>query len=319
MTQITETILPTGGWIVHTASEVARNATSGANQSTGPLPTQAGSWRLEGLLGEGTFTRVFLARPSRGAANRPAAYALKMLRPQYQDRPELVALLRREATVGRAVVHPHLVAILATQVLEAPYFVVMPRLAGNSLASRLTGQQMLSVPQALWIARQTAEALGALHRRGFLHGDVKPSNLFVAPTGHMTLIDLSFARSFDEPGSVADRPVLGTVNYLAPEQVVSAMRSDQRSDIYSLGVMLYEMLTGQLPLVASDLTELVRLQREQRPRQLRALRPDAPQSLANLVRQMLTKEPMRRPESIEEVIRRLVALEIETLPESVPV
>ncbi len=319
MTQTTETTLPTGGWIVHPASAVSRGASNSAAPPGGPLPTQAGSWRLEGLLGEGTFTRVFLARPSRGAANRPAAYALKMLRPQYQDRPEFVALLRREATVGRAVVHPHLVAILATQILEPPYFVVMPRLAGRSLASRLGSEQILNVPQALWIARQTAEALGALHRRGFLHGDVKPSNLFVAPTGHVTLLDLSFARSFDEPGSAADRPVLGTVSYLAPEQVVSAMRSDQRSDIYSLGAMLYEMLTGRLPLVANDIAELVRLQREQRPRALRALRPDAPAPLANLVRQMLAKEPLRRPASMEEVIQRLVAMEIATLPESVPV
>jgi serine/threonine protein kinase len=275
-----------------------------------PLPAQAGSWRLEGLLGEGTLARVFAAQPAGSPTDRPAPYALKMLRPRWNDRPEAVALLRREASIGRSVAHPHLVAILAAHIHEPPYFVVMPRLAGETLAKLLQRETTLSVRQALWIARQTAEALDTMHRHGLLHGDVKPANLQLAPTGHATLLDLSFARPMNDGSSLVDLPLLGTLNYLPPEQIGSTLRSDHRSDIYSLGVVLYEMLAGAPPFEASDLGQLLQMHRQDRPRHLRTVRPDVPTRLANLVRQMLSKEPLRRPQTIDEVIHDFVRLEI---------
>ncbi len=126
--------------------------------------------------------------------------------------------------------HPHLVAILADHVNEPPYFVVMPRLAGHTLAALLGRAPTLSVSRAMWIARQAAEALDALHRHGLLHGDVKPANLQLAPTGHATLLDLSFARPMNDGSSLVDLPLLGTLNYLPPEQIAFnlAPRSAQR-------------------------------------------------------------------------------------------
>ncbi len=306
------------------------------------LPNQAGGWRLEGLLGEGTYSRVFAARPARSSIVGPAPYALKLLRERWQERPQGLALIRREAEVGQAVAHPHLVAILAANVAEPPYFVVMPRLAGRTLATVLKQKRCqepnrggkanpsnlsddsvpdtfsapavgLPISQALWIARQTAEAVAALHHRGLLHNDIKPANVWVAPTGHVTLLDLSFARPLADPGSAGDRPLLGTVGYLAPEQIVSALRPDHRADIYSLGVMLYEMLTGRLPFAADNVSDLLRLHREQRPRYVRSWRPDAPREVATLVREMLAKDPLRRPDSMDDIIRRLISLEIAAL------
>jgi serine/threonine protein kinase len=312
MTQTTETIE-----LARAAAARPPELPAGLGASIGlrttvaePPPAQAGSWRLEGLLGEGTLARVFAARPVGSPIDRPASYALKMLRPRWNDRPDAVALLRREASIGRLVAHPHLVAILAAHVNEPPYFVVMPRLAGHTLAALLDRTPMLSVSRAMWIARQTAEALDALHRRGLLHGDVKPANLQLAPTGHATLLDLSFARPMNDGSSLVDLPLLGTLNYLPPEQIASTLRCDQRSDIYSLGVVLYEMLAGGPPFEASDLAELLQMHRHDRPRHLRALRPEIPSPLANLVRQMISKEPLRRPESMDEVIRALVRMEI---------
>ena len=276
------------------------------------LPTEAGDWRLEGLLGEGALARVFRARPAASPPGSPASYALKLLRPQWEDQPEAVALLRREAKVGRAVIHPHVVPVLAAHVYQPPYFIVMPRLAGQTLAARLGGGPLPSAI-ALWIARQTAEALDALHRHGYLHGDVKPANILIAPGGHVTLLDLGFARRFEETGSAVDRLVLGTINYLAPELLVSALRADERTDIFSLGVVLFEMLAGRPPLVAGDLTELLRMQNEYRAPNLRTSRPELPPALSGLVRRMLFKEPLRRPQSMSEVIEQLVRLEVDML------
>lgn len=278
--------------------------------ATESLPAQAGSWRLEGLLGEGTLARVFAARPVGSPTDQPAPYALKMLRPRWNDRPEALALLRREASIGKSVAHPHLVAILAAHVNEPPYFVVMPRLAGQTLAALLVRESTVSVRRALWIARQTAEALNTLHGHGLLHGDVKPANLQLAPTGHATLLDLSFARPMNDGSSLVDLPLLGTLNYLPPEQIASTLRCDHRSDVYSLGVVLYEMLAGGPPFQAADLAELLQMHRQDRPKHLRTVRPDVPSPLANLVRQMLSKEPLRRPQTMDEVIDALVRLEI---------
>ena len=159
-----------------------------------------------------------------------------MLRPCWQDDPEAIRLLQREAMVGQSVSHPHLVPVLTASVSEPPRLLVMPWLEGASLQARLAAGEQFDVPKALWIARQTAEALDALHAAGWMHGDVTPGNIHVSPTGHVTLIDLSFARRRDEIGSAADRPIMGTCSYIAPEYFTSALRADIRSDIYSLGV-----------------------------------------------------------------------------------
>ncbi|HEX3998763.1 MAG TPA: serine/threonine-protein kinase [Pirellulales bacterium] len=309
MTQTTESLkllraAAVRSWVPHPAAELRAS-------SAEPIPTEAGSWRLEGVLGEGTLARVFAAQPVGSTAGRPAPYALKMLRPRWHDRPEAIALMRREALVGRSVANPHLVAILVAHVQESPYFVVMPRLAGETLAAVLARDGTLDVLRALWIARQTAEALDALHRQGFLHGDVKPSNIQLAPTGHATLLDLSFVRPMSDSGPALDTPLMGTPSYLAPEQISSTLRNDQRSDIYSLGAVLYEMLAGEPPFAARELAELLELHRQNRPRQLRSVRPDVPSPLAKLIGEMIAKEPLRRPQTMGEVIRSLVRLEID--------
>ena len=272
----------------------------------------AGNWRLEGLLGEGALAKVFRAAPAASGPGSAASYALKMLRPQWEDRPEAAALLRREAKVGREVTHPHVVPILAAHLDSSPYFVVMPRLVGQTLAEELAAGP-LPAGIAVWIGRQAAQALGAMHDSGYLHGDVKPANLFIAPNGHVTLIDLGFARRLDESGSAVNRLVLGTINYLAPELLLSAVRAGAQSDIFSLGVVFFEMLTGRVPLVARNVADLLQMHNEYRPPNLRAICPDVPAALAALVRQMLFREPLRRPQSMSEVVDRLVRLEIETL------
>ena len=267
-----------------------------------PCLHRIGQWELTARVREGRLAEVYRARPVGAPAEQPAAYAVKLLRPEWENDPRAVDAIRREALVGRSVNHPHLVAILSAEVHRPPYFVVMPWLRGVPLDVLLSGRRV-PLGNALWWTRQTAEALSALHAVGWMHGDIKPSNVFLSPEGHATLLDLGFARRTAEIGSAVDRCVLGTCQYLAPEQITSALRADIRSDIYSLGVMLYQMLAGRLPFDAQDLAQLIEQHQEARPPELRSLAPELPTGVVRLVREMLAKQPLRRPQTPAEVDR----------------
>ena len=287
---------------------------------TGPGGSSAESievpgWELVDPVAEGSLARVYRARATGAGPDQPADYAVKVLRRRRHDDPQAVALFRREALVARSLAHRHLVPVLAAGLQRPPYWLVMPWLEGVTLEEQLAQESRLELPAALWTARQVAEALSALDTSGWMHGDVKPSNIFISPNGHVTLLDLGFARRRHESASVSGRCLLGTLRYIAPELVTSAIGSDIRSDIYSLGVMLFEMLSGRVPFEADDLAELVIKHKQARAPRLRQLVPHVPTGVARLVREMLAKEPLRRPQTPDELIRRLAALEISTFSE----
>jgi serine/threonine-protein kinase len=273
---------------------------------------RARQWELVEFVGLGSLAHVYRARPVGSPPNRPANYAVKMLRPCWQDDAQAIRLLQREALVGQSISHPHLVSVLAAPVLEPPHLIVMPWLEGASLANRLAEGQQFGVPESLWIARQTAEALDALHQAGWIHGDVTPGNIHVSPTGHVTLLDLNFARRQEELGSIVDRPIMGTCGYLAPEYLTSSLRPDVRSDIFSLGAVLFELLAGHRPYSAETLEQLSLQHRQSAPPDLIRVSPYVPREVSPLVRRMMAKDPLRRPQTPSELIEQLVALEIAT-------
>ncbi len=301
--------------MTQTQSRASTGAVAAHSDPRHELPCQVGQWELDYLAAEGSLARVYRARPAGTAADLPAPYALKMLRPQWHEDPRAVRLLQREALVGRSISHPHLISILQANLHRPPRFVVMPWLDGSTLQTQLEAARGVDLPVALWTARQVAEALDALHAAGWMHGDVKPSNIFISPVGHVTLLDLGFARRRDETGSAVDRWLLGTCNYMAPELITSALRADTRSDIYSLGAVLFELLSGRPPFAGDSLAELAGQHRQSRPPELRRLAPHLPQPVVELVHQMLAKEPLRRPQTPGELIDRLVTLEIATFSE----
>jgi eukaryotic-like serine/threonine-protein kinase len=280
-------------------------------------PGRARQWELVEFVARGSLARIYRARPVGAPADRPATYAVKMLRPCWENDPEANGLLRREALVGQSVSHPHLIPVLTASVSEPPRLLVMPWLEGASLQTRLAAGQQFDVPKALWIARQTAEALDALHAAGWMHGDVTSGNIHVSPSGHVTLIDLSFARRGDEIGSAADRPIMGTCGYIAPEMFTSALRADIRSDLYSLGVVLFEMLSGRLPHAGKDLAELATEHRQSSPAELARFAPHVPREVIALVQRLIAREPLRRPQSPRELIERLISLEVGTLSQRI--
>ena len=145
-----------------------------------------------------------------------------------------------------------------------------------------------------------------------IHADVKPANIFISPTGHATLIDFGFVQTTAEARNWATRPVAGTLAYIAPEMVTSAYAAGARSDVYSLGVTLYEMLAGRRPFDSDDPATLATHQRESKPADVRTHRPEVPEPVAALVTSMLAKDPLRRPDSARALASQLVRLEIDS-------
>jgi serine/threonine-protein kinase len=221
-------------------------------------------------------------------------------------------MLRREAYLGRRVANPHLICVLAARVDPLSSYVVMPRLEGATVKHVLGAGGQFSVPQSLWIARQVAEALAALHAEGWIHGDVKPGNIFVSPEGHATLIDLGFALERREFRSPDHHVFVGSCRYVAPEMITSTTGHGPASDIYSLGVTLYEMLTGRSPFDAVRPAEFALAHTRQIPANPRRWVPQIPTRVAQLLQQMLAKQPLRRPHGADELVERLARLEVET-------
>jgi len=275
-------------------------------------------WQVGPQLHRGTLTSIHSARAVAGPTDAPWAHVVKRLHGDALDHPAAVEMLVREAVIGNRVRHPHLATVVDAQLEAAPYFIVMPRLPGAALAKTISAAGRLELPMALWIARQAAEALCALHQANWLHSDVKPDNIMVGPDGHATLIDLGFARRLDQSGSAVERAmVAGTCGYIAPEVIRSAAGFDVRSDLYSLGATLYQMLSGQSPYPGRTLAEVAAAQRKMNPLPLEQFAPDLPPTVTELVHELISQEPLRRPGTAHEVVRRLVALEIATLDQQV--
>jgi serine/threonine protein kinase len=273
-----------------------------------PTPRIPG-YHLLGRLGGGPMTVVYEAR----GATTGMPCAVKLVRPDWEDQDTAVKLLQREARAGLAVRHPHLVRVLDTHVLQAPHFFVMELLPGESLRRRLRRDYRLPLADALWVARQTAEALAALHRAGFLHGDVKPDNLRLVADGTAVLIDLGFAhRPGENAAFLRAGYVLGTANYLAPELCDPLPEEDLASDLFSLGVTVFEMLSGRLPYPPGSLRQTFRRHRCDPPADLRRGAGPLPAALLALVGRLLAHHPADRP-CAAAVVQQLVRLEINSL------
>ena len=269
------------------------------------LPRVPG-YELFSCLGGGMLTSVYSGR----ALADDSPCAVKVLRPDWAEQPTAIKLLQREARACLAVRHPRLIRLRHAHVTRPPYFLVMDLLPGESLRRRLRRDYQLDVPMAVWVTRQTAEALGALHRAGFVHGDVKPDNVRLVGEGQVILLDLGFAHRPGENAALLEEGyVLGTVNYLAPEQCAAAPADDVASDLFSLGLTLYEMLTGQLPYPAGSLDKTLLRHEADPPRDIRELSPELPAALTELVRGLLARKPKDRPRAAH-IVQRLIPLEI---------
>jgi len=268
------------------------------------LPKLPG-YELHERLGGGPFTMVYAARDL--ATGRRVA--LKLPRDvEFAD-----VLIRREAEAGLRVRHPHLVCVRRAHFQRLPQFIVLDWIDGESLRTILEREGRLDVRRSLWIVRQVADALSAVHRLGFVHGDVKPENVLLTRNGSAVLIDLGFARRPGENAPFRKRGiVLGTANYLAPEMGNLEIDGDSSVDLFSLGVMAFETLTGRLPYPTGNVRETLAAHRGQKPLDLREIPGHWPTSLRRLLSAMLSRRPSARP-CASVVMLELMRLEIHAL------
>jgi serine/threonine-protein kinase len=222
-------------------------------------------------------------------------------------------MLHRETAVSTTVQHPALNCVLAEYIQTPKPFWVLPFHDGASLRRLLDwSSDSISVPRALNIARQIAEALAALHAAGWLHGQVRADHVLLSPPGQAKLIDLTLAQRLQTAEcSVADMAAMD-LRYAAPEASCRNYQLTAAADTYSLGIVLFEILTGNAPFRGLSTSDLIRKHRSDAIPDLHATRADVSVEVEHLLRLMLAKEPLRRP-SDNELIPWLAELEIAAL------
>jgi serine/threonine protein kinase len=273
--------------------------------------TSAGRWVCSELLAESQWTQTFAARPTNHSGGEH--FAIKLLRNDLQtsrERQLAAGLLRREAEVGRAVAHRHLTTTLGVEPgIAGDLILIQPLLPGTQLP-KLSSPRSLAVQ--LWTARQTAEALAALHQAGWLHGDVTPESIWVGPQGHVSLGELGWSRQLQsDECDVAQTQFAGNLRYAAPETFDSGGRLTAAADVYSLGAVLFELLNGRPIFAEFAGPQLVAARRMLPPPRC----PAAPYAVALLVARLLSRDPLRRP-TAREAIDMLISLEIEHLSDT---
>lgn len=270
-----------------------------------PVLGTLGNWTLVERLSQSRWSRVYRARP-RGRTDSAGDYAIKLANADELDGWLAVRLLRCEAAVSSVIVDPNLISVLAQHLQDPPYYTVMPYLRGATLAERQAAGERLSVEQVLDLARQAAGGLRALHGRGLRHGDVKPANLHLGEQGHVTVLDLGYVRRMGTARVPTGDSLRVTLTYAAPEVYSSLETLDGASDVYSLGVTLFQTLCGRLPFEAPTTAELIRPHQVQPPPDVRVYQPDVTEAVADLLRDMLAKRPQQRPD-VAQLLDRLGA------------
>ncbi len=259
-----------------------------------------GGYRLEEPLGEGAVGVVFAARDEEGRR-----VALKLLRSELAEDRVMVARFEREARLARDLGTPHVVPILELGRSEGIEFLAMPYYAGGSLALRLRLLGPLSVDETVDLAAQLGRGLDALHARGVLHRDVKPSNVLLDDEGTAALADFGLARGPDSTRLTAEGQLLGTPHYLAPE-LIEGRDASRESDVYALGCVLYECLAGEPPFAGRGAAEIGFAHLTEPPPDPRARRAELPEGLAHAVLTALEKDPAARPTTATALARMLM-------------
>jgi Protein kinase domain len=266
-------------------------------------PTQLGDFRIVAEIGRGAMGVVYEAEQ----LSLHRRVALKILRYGGPVDPEALARFRREAETVAQLHHTHIAPVFAIGCEQGVHYYAMQIIEGRSLAA-LIGGALPSPRQVADWGLQIAEALAYAHAHGVIHRDVKPSNLLLDKAGSVWLTDFGLARRTEETALTAAGVPLGTPRYMSPEQVAAAQPVDHRSDVYSLGATLYELLTGQPAFDADSVPVLFARIQEAEPVPPRRLRTDCPRDLETILLKCLAKEARRRYATAQDLANDLRAV-----------
>jgi predicted Ser/Thr protein kinase len=261
----------------------------------------AGRYEVEKLVGSGGMSNVFRAHDRM----LERTVALKILHEQYTRDADYVERFRREARSVAQLTHPNIVTVIDRGEQDGRQFIVFEYVEGDNLKD-LVNRGPLPVRDAILLALQVARALAFAHYRGLVHRDVKPQNVLLNDDGQAKVTDFGIARSLDVDGVTQTGTVLGTSDYIAPEQA-RGQKVNPKTDIYSLGVVLYELLTGQVPFAGDNFVAVaMRHVNEPAPSVLER-RSDVPVRLDLVIQRAMAKDPADRFESMDELVAELEA------------
>lgn len=251
-------------------------------------------YELQELIGGGGMADVYKAQDK--LLDR--AVAVKILHQQYANDAEFVEKFRREATAAAKLAHPNIVNIYDVGEDGGSQYIVMEYVSGPTLKEVIQQKGCLEPIEAVRIAKEIASALESAHRNNLVHCDIKPHNILVMPDGHIKVTDFGIARAVSASTMTYSGSVMGSVHYFSPEQAKGTVITT-KSDVYSLGVVLYEMLTGQLPFNGETSVSIALKHLQEEPVSIRQLNPSIPPVLEAIVQKAMSKDPADRPNSTE--------------------
>lgn len=267
----------------------------------------SGRYRLEAKLGSGGMSTVYLARDT--TLDRPVA--VKVMHREMSEQADQLERFRQEARAVAKLSHPNVVSVIDAGEDGGYPYIVFEYVEGETLKARINRIGALDVQEALAYAIEVARGLTVAHARRMVHRDIKPQNVLIDAEGRAKLTDFGISRQLEQDGMTATGRVLGTTDYVAPEQAMGH-GADQRSDIYSLGVVLYEMFTGEVPFAADSQVGVAMKHVNEELPDVQALRPELSAASALVVERATSKDPAKRYADIGEMIDDLsTALEVE--------
>ncbi len=269
--------------------------------------TVGGRYKIEATLGQGGMSSVYQATDP----NLRRTVAIKLIHPHLSSDPEFVRRFEQEAAAVAQLRHPNIIQVYDFNHDDELYFMVLEFVPGETLQSRLASldaaKQRLPLSDSISIMSTVAEAVAYAHSRGMIHRDLKPANVMLTPSGQPILMDFGVAKMLGGTQHTATGAIVGTAKYMSPEQA-RGDRPDERTDIYSLGVMLYELVAGQPPFDA-DTTVAVLMKHVTEPvPDIRQIRSDIPDELVAIIQKALQKKPEDRYQSASELAAALRAV-----------
>jgi serine/threonine-protein kinase len=276
------------------------------------------SYELDREIGRGGMGIVYLARDRR----LKRQVAIKLLPPELAFRSEIRTRFLREAETAAQLSHPNIVPIYSVDERDGLVYFVMAYVNGDTVASRLHARGPMPAEEVRNILIQVADALAYAHERGVVHRDIKPDNILIEQSDNRVMVtDFGIARAVTEGADArltATGMAIGTPAYMSPEQSMGEREIDGRSDLYSLGIVAYQMLTGELPFTAQSTPALLVKHISERPPPVEERCPDAPHDLTRAIMLLLEKEPANRFPSAEALSSALATRNVPALPDAPP-